>query len=511
MFENTVLRMSNQHRQQQLAEDEQRLRDRKAEIAARQRNLTHRQEQAKLDPRGVKTAMDAELAAREQDKALDEQTRKIQRTFGLQATDKIDTPQMRAALESTLAEKEAELMERAQRVQDRAAVLAGLQQLAMLDAKRTGELLREFSDRPALNRQPEEVTALFKAAIDRRENGTGRSYSKSLDGWAESIADRSRELDAAEKKLEASEKALRQEVERAIEKAERQVVTPSEQTATIAREVEAARVAAEKVVQAAPAQGVAEQAAHVERTVPEAGKASADVSREASAAGKGPVDLSPQALTPERIDATAKAYAEASGIDVAKATETLEGIREAQQAVAIREAREKFFAGGSEREMSSVQGKDAGAAGKDAGTTMRGTVVAAADLFGKASAKDAKTIAEAGEAAQRATQKADGQLQDGKATKQPTAGRRAPKKAAEQKAPTVEKDGKAAEGSAKVQKMQRKSHQAMTPAERVERREEFFGNLNEQAGLTRDGKEIQQERGRSAGRSAKSQDGYGIG
>ncbi|NTZ86182.1 hypothetical protein FCJ61_25045 [Burkholderia metallica] len=501
MFENTVLRMSNQQRQQQLAEDEQRLRDRKAEIAARQRNLTHRQEQAKVDPRGVKTAMDAELAAREQDKALDEQTRKIQRTFGLDATDKIDTPQMRAALESTLAEKEAELKERAQRVQDRAAVLAGLQQLAMLDAKRTAELLRDFSDRPALNRQPEEVTALFKGAIDRRENGTGRSYPKSLDGWAESIADRTRELDAAERKLEASEKALRQHVERALEAPERQVVTPSEQTATIAREIETARAAAESVVQAAPAQGAVEKVIDAERTVPEAGKASADVSRDAPAAGKGLVDLSPQALTPERIAATTKAYAEAAGVDLASAAATVEGIREARESVAIREAREKFF-------NSPVEGKDVGAAGQEAGKAMRGTVVAAADLFGKASAKDARAIAEAGETAQRATQKADGQAQEAKVTKQ----RRAPqKKGAEQKAPTVEKEGKAADGSAKVQKMQRKSHQAMTPAERVARREEFFGNLNEQAGLTRDGKEVQQERGRSAGRAAKGQDGYGIG
>lgn len=501
MFENTVLRMSNQQRQQQLAEDEQRLRDRKAEIAARQRNLTHRQEQAKLDPRGVKTAMDAELAAREQDKALDEQTRKIQRTFGLDATDKIDTPQMRAALESTLAEKEAELKERAQRVQDRAAVLAGLQQLAMLDAKRTAELLRDFSDRPALNRQPEEVTALFKGAIDRRENGTGRSYPKSLDGWAESIADRTRELDAAERKLEASEKALRQHVERALEAPERQVETPSEQTATIAREIETARAAAESVVQAAPAQGAVEKVIDAERTVPDAGKASADVSRDAPAAGKGPVDLSPQALTPERIAATTKAYAEAAGVDLASAAATVEGIREARESVAIREAREKFF-------NSPVEGKDVGTAGQEAGKAMRGTVVAAADLFGKASAKDAKTIAEAGETAQRATQKADGQAQEAKVTKQ----RRAPqKKGAEQKAPSVEKEGKAADGSAKVQKMQRKSHQAMTPAERVARREEFFGNLNEQAGLTRDGKEVQQERGRSAGRAAKGQDGYGIG
>ncbi|WP_321883796.1 coiled-coil domain-containing protein [Burkholderia cepacia] len=504
MFENTVLRMSNQHRQQQLAEDEQRLRDRKAEIAARQRNLTHRQEQAKLDPHGVKTAMDAELAAREQDKALDEQTRKIQRTFGLDATDKIDTPQMRAALESTLAEKEAELKERAQRVQDRAAVLAGLQQLAMLDAKRTAELLRDFSDRPALNRQPEEVTALFKGAIDRRENGTGRSYPKSLDGWAESIADRTRELDAAERKLEASEKALRQHVERALEAPERQVVTPSEQTATIAREIETARAAAEGVVQAAPAQGAVEKVIDAERTVPEAGKASVDVSRDAPAAGKGPVDLSPQALTPERIADTTKAYAEAAGVDLASAAATVEGIREARESVAIREAREKFF-------NSPVEGKDVGAAGQEAGKAMRGTVVAAADLFGRASAKDARAIAEAGEAAQRATQKADGQAKDGKAAKQPTNSRRTPKKAAEQKVPTVEKEGKAADGSEKVQKMQRKSHQAMTPAERVARREEFFGNLNEQAGLTRDGKEVQQERGRSAGRTAKGQDGYGIG
>jgi hypothetical protein len=490
MFEKTVLRMSDQKRQQQLAEDEQRLRDRKTEIDARQRNLTHRQEQAKLDPSGVKTALDAELAAREQDKSLDDQTRKIQRTFGLHAADKIDTPQMRAALESTLAEKEAELKERAQRVQDRAAVLAGLQQLAMLDAKRTGELLREFSERPAFNRQPEEVTALFKGAIDRNENGTGRSYPKSLDGWAESIADRTRELDAAERKLEASEKALRQQVERAIEAAERRVVTPSEQTATIAREIETARAAAESVVQAAPAQGAVEKVVDAERTVPEA--------------GKRPVDLSPQALTPERIGATTKAYAEAAGVDLASAAAAVEGIREARESVAIREAREKFF-------NSPVEGKDVGTAGQEAGKAMRGTVVAAADLFGKASATDARAIAEAGEAAQRATQKADGQAQDGKAAKQPTNSRRAPKKAAEQKAPTVEKEGRAADGSAKVQKMQRKSHQAMTPAERAARREEFFGNLNEQAGLTRDGKEVQQERGRSAGRAAKGQDGYGIG
>ncbi|WP_321944775.1 hypothetical protein [Burkholderia cenocepacia] len=493
MFENTVLRMSDQKRQQQLAEDEQRLRDRKSEIAIRQHNLRYWQDHAKLDPSGVKTAMDAELAAREQDKALDEQTRKLQRTFGLDANVKIDTPQMRAALESTLAEKEAELKERAQRVQDRAAVLAGLQQLAMLDANRTSELLNDFSDRPVLNRQPVEVAALFKGAIDRRENGTGRSYPKSLDGWAESIADRTRELDAAERKLEASEKALRQQVEKAIEKAERQVVTPSEQTATIAREVEAARVAAEKVAQAVPTQGAAEQAAHAERTGPEAGKA--------------PVDLSPQALTPERIQETAKAYAAATGIDVAKATETLQGIREVQEAAAIREAREKFFTRGAERETTVVEGKAAGAVGQDAGNVMRGTVVAAADLFGKASAKDTKAIVEAGEAAQRATQKAAGQTQESKTTKQ----RRAPqKKAAEQKAPAVEKEGKAADGSAKVQKMQRKSHQAMTPAERVARRDEFFSNLNEQAGLTRDGKEIQQERGRSTGRAAKG-DGYGIG
>ncbi|AJW93642.1 hypothetical protein BM43_7579 (plasmid) [Burkholderia gladioli] len=507
MFENTVLRMSNQQRQQQLAEDEQRLRDRKAEIVVRQRNLTHRLEQAKLDPRGVKTAMEVESAAREQDKELDEKTRKIQQTFGLNAADKIDTPQMRAALESALAEKEVELKERAQRVQDRAAMLAGLQQLAMLDAKRTAELLRDFSDRPALNRQPEEVTALFKGAIDRRENGTGRSYPKSLDGWAESIADRTRELDAAERKLEASEKALLRQVEQAIERAERQVVTPSEQAVTIAREVEAARVAAEKVAQAVPSLGAVEQATQADRTGPEAGNAPAGLSRDTSLAGKDQVDLSPQALTPERFEATVKAYAAATGIDIAMATETLQGIREARDEVAIREAREKFFVRGTERETPVADSKAAGAERPDAGNAMRGTVVAAADLFNKASVRDSKAIVEAGEAAQRATQKTVGQTQEAKTTKQ----RRAPqRKAAEQKAPAVEKDGKAADGSAKVQKMQRKSHQAMTPAERVARREEFFSNLNEQAGLTRDGKEIQQERGRSTGRAAKG-DGYGIG
>jgi hypothetical protein len=57
----------------------------------------------------------------------------------------------------------------------------------------------------------------------------------------------------------------------------------------------------------------------------------------------------------------------------------------------------------------------------------------------------------------------------------------------------------------------RKKFAELNAHEKLERRAEFFGNLRESAGFTRDGKQAVSERAKEAVRPGKQREGHGIG
>jgi hypothetical protein len=505
MFEDTVLRFSDKERQQQLAEQEQALAQRRANLEARQKNLAYRQDWLKREPHAVAQAVEREDQQRREDRQLATDAKALKARFGLKDGDLIDTAAMRGALEQALAEKEVEQAQRAEQITDRASLLSGLNKLALIDAKKTAEILHANKD---LNVQREwsrqEVADMFAKAQARVDDkGATHTYPKTLDGWAKSLEARNRELELAEIKLDAQEQALRAQVRRAIEGPEKIAAQPvAEQAAP------AVQKAADRVVEVAAGVAVAAD---------QAAQAGSSATTGIQAA---PMDLSFERLKdPERFTEAVEEYAartksspEVAEMAVGRVRDRL--ARKEQGATGtdraeIERARAAFFAGPNAGRATS-----AGIAPR--GTERRGDVRAArSNVVAIDAAKRGPDVAKATNATEAAAV--------GKQTLDAVKGfkvleRNKTKDAAERGAPEAGKSAEAGrvqqtEGAsvARAEAGPRKKFSELNAHEKLERRAEFFGNLRESAGFTRDGKQAVSERAKEAIRPGKQREGHGIG
>jgi hypothetical protein len=491
MFEDTVLRFSDKERQQQLAEQEQALAQRRASIEARQKNLAYRQDWLKREPHAVAQAVDREDKQRREDRQLATDAKALRTRFGLKEGELIDTAAMRGALEQALAEKEVEQAQRAEQITDRASLLSGLNKLALIDAKKTAEILHANKD---LNVQREwsrqEVANMFAKAQARVDDkGATHTYPKTLDGWAKSLEARNREMELAEIKLDAQEQALRAQVRRAIEGPEKTAAQP-----------------------------VAEQAAQkaVDRTADVAvGKAAASGAKESVS-----IDTSLETLKdPAKFAATVDTVAKTSGVSAEQAKATLEMLREAKEAnagrapdvatsdkAAIDAARNAFFSRGSGKSTAPVEKVAKKAVEKPA--AQKSNVI---EMGAGKRAPSAAPVENSGQTPE-ARKSIDGVAGFKKL------GRNKTKEAADRCASDAGRSAVAGkvqqvEGAivARADAGQRKKFSELNAHEKLERRAEFFGNLRESAGFTRDGKQAVSERAKEAVRPGKQREGHGIG
>ena len=505
MFEDTVLRVSDKERQQRLAEEERALAERQATLAARQQNLAHRQLMLKTNPQEVSNAIDRDDRQRAEEKQHAIDAARIKGQFGVKAHELIDTPAMRGALEQALAEKDVEQQMRAEKIADRASLLSGLNKLAMIDAGKAAEILNANKDlNPPRVWSRQEVAEMFARAQSHVDDkGNTRNFGKSLDGWADSIAFRKRELELAEIKLDAQEQALRSQVRRAIDGPEKGAAQPvAEQSAS---------KVAERSVEAAV--GVATVAVNAKERVT--------------------FDTSLETLKdPVKFAATVDQVVKTSGVSAEQAKATLDMLREmkesgtgkapasaASEKAAIEAAREAFYARGAslrtgksnvvdigngkrtaaapsvervERGASAAAGPQTKLAEAGVETRAIGKGIEGFKPLGRNRTKDLADRETAQAAPAEAGQAAEGaNAKGGRSAKQPTAEAAAPIE--------VGKD------------RERKSFKDLNAHERIERRAEFFGDLRQNAGYSRDGKEAVSERAKEAARSGKQRDGYGVG
>lgn len=487
MFEDTVLRFSDKERQQQLAEQEQAFALRRANLEARQKNLAFRQDWLKKEPQAVAVAIEREDKQRAEDKQLGADAKALKTRFGLRDAELIDTAAMRGALEQALAEKEVEQAQRAEQITDRASLLSGLNKLALIDAKKTAEILHANKD---LNVPREwsrqEIADMFAKAQSRVEDkGAARTYQKTLDGWAKSLEARNHELELAEIKLDAQEQALRAQVRRAVEELQK----------TAEQAVPEAQKAAERVVEAAAGVAVA------------TGQAS---SKEGVS-----IDISLETLKdPAKFAATVDRFAKTSGVSAEQAKSTFETLREMKEAnagnapgagtsdkAAIDAARNAFFARGTVQSTASAE------------TTRQNPAAEKSNVIDMGAAKLTPAVAPVEGTHQ--TQGAKKAVDDVAGFRK--VGRNKTKDAAERGTPEVGKSaaaGKAqqAEGTSAVRAEAgpRKKFSELNAHEKIERRAEFFGNLRESAGFTRDGKQAVSERAKEAVRPGKQREGHGL-
>ncbi|MDR6495997.1 hypothetical protein J2797_005922 [Paraburkholderia terricola] len=492
MFEDTVLRFSDKERQQQLAEQEQALAQRRASLEARQKNLAYRQDWLKREPHAVAQAVEREDQQRREDKQLATDAKALKTRFGLKDGELIDTAAMRGALEQALAEKEVEQAQRAEQITDRASLLSGLNKLALIDAKKTAEILHANKD---LNVQREwsrqEVADMFAKAQARVDDkGATHTYHKTLDGWAKSLEARDRELELAEIKLDAREQALRAQVRRAIEGPEKAAAQPIAE--------QAVQTAADRTVEVAAAKG-------------SVAAAKASVS----------IDTSLETLKdPAKFAATVDTVAKTTGVSAEQAKATLEMLRETKEAnagrapdavasdkTAIDAARNAFFARGSGKSTAPVE--------KVAKKTEEKPAAQKSNVIEMGAGKrtpSAAPVEKNSDQTPEARKSIDGVAGFKKL------GRNKTKEAADRGAPDA---GKSAVAS-KVQQVEgvivaradagpRKKFSELNAHEKLERRAEFFGNLRESAGFTRDGKQAVSERAKEAVRPGKQREGHGIG
>ncbi|MGY6157409.1 hypothetical protein [Paraburkholderia graminis] len=487
MFEDTVLRFSDKERQQQLAEQEQALAQRRASLEARQKNLAYRQDWLKREPHAVAQAVEREDRQRREDKQLATDAKALKTRFGLKDGELIDTAAMRGALEQALAEKEVEQAQRAEQITDRASLLSGLNKLALIDAKKTAEILHANKD---LNVQREwsrqEVADMFAKAQARVDDkGAAHTYPKTLDGWAKSLQARNRELELAEIKLDAQEQALRAQVRRAIEGPEKTAAQPVAE--------QAAQKAADRTVEVAT------------------GKAAAAGANESVS-----IDTSLETLKdPAKFAATVDTVARTTGVSAEQAKATLEMLRETKEAnagrapaaetpdkAAIEAARNAFFSRGSEKGTAPVEKVAEKPAAQKSNVIEMGT--------GKRT-PSAAPVENSGQTPE-AKKSVDGVAGFKKL------GRNKTKDAADRGAPDAGRSADAgkeqqAEGASVVhaETGPRKKFAELNAHEKLERRAEFFGNLRESAGFTRDGKQAVSERAKEAVRPGKQREGHGIG
>ncbi|RZF25851.1 hypothetical protein EVC45_31045 [Paraburkholderia sp. UYCP14C] len=491
MFEDTVLRFSDKERQQQLAEQEQALAQRRASLEARQKNLAYRQDWLKREPHAVAQASEREDQQRREDKQLAIDAKALKARFGLKDGELIDTAAMRGALEQALAEKEVEQAQRAEQITDRASLLSGLNKLALIDAKKTAEILHANKD---LNVPREwsrqEIADLFAKAQSRVDDkGATHTYPKTLDGWAKSLEARNRELELAEIKLDAQEQALRAQVRRAIESPEK-----------------------------AAAQSIAEQA--VQKTADRTVEAAAGKGSVAAAKESVSIDTSLETLKdPAKFTATVDTVAKTTGVSAEQAKATLEMLRETKEAnadrapdavasdkAAIDAARNAFFARGSGKSTAPVEKVAKKAAEKPA--AQKSNVI---EMGAGKRTPSAAPVENSGQTPE-ARKSIDGVAGFKKL------GRNKTKEAADRGVPDAGKSAVAGkvqqvEGAiaARADAGPRKKFSELNAHEKLERRAEFFGNLRESAGFTRDGKQAVSERAKEAVRPGKQREGHGIG
>ena len=493
MFEDTVLRFSDKERQQQLAEQEQALAQRRASLEARQKNLAYRHDWLKREPHAVAQAVEREDQQRREDKQLAIDAKALKARFGVKDSELIDTAAMRGALEQALAEKEVEQAQRAEQITDRASLLSGLNKLALIDAKKTAEILHANKD---LNVPREwsrqEIADLFAKAQSRADDkGATHTYPKTLDGWAKSLEARNRELELAEIKLDAQEQALRAQVRRAIESPEQAAAQP------IAERAQTVQKTADRTVEAA------------------AGKGAAAAAKESVS-----IDTSLETLKdPAKFAATVDTVAKTTGVSAEQAKATLNLLRETKEAntgrasgavasdkAAIDAARNAFFARGSGQSTEPVE-KVAKKAGEKL-TAQKSNVV---EIGASKRTPSVAPVENSGQTPE-ARKSIDGVAGFKKL------GRNKTKEAADRGFPdagrsAVESKPQQAEGAivARADAGARKKFSELNAHEKLERRAEFFGNLRESAGFTRDGKQAVSERAKEAVRPGKQREGHGIG
>ncbi|OTP78483.1 hypothetical protein [Caballeronia sordidicola] len=537
MFEDTVLRFSDNERQHQLAEQERALAERRANLEARQKNLAFRQEWLKKDPQEVAHTIEREDKQRAEDKQLGAHAKALKSRFGLKDGELIDTTAMLGALEQALAEKEVEQATRAEEIADRASLLAGLNKLALIDTKKTSEILHANKDL-SVPRQwsRQEVADLFSKAQSRIDDkGAKRTYPKTLDGWASSLAERHRELELSEIKLDAQEQALRAQVRRAIEAPERSKSVEQPQ--------------------------IGEENAAVEQTVVVADRSVLMNEGTATAVDKGKattIDTSLETLKdPAKFAASVAQVAKTTGVSAEQATATLENLRQLKEShaanavalapvdkQAIEGARSAFFARASRgsaagKASASVEAVTPKAASQrpavpaektnviDLDSTKR-TPNAASVERGSAALSSAATRAPAVTPAQAPDKPAVERVvgfktlgrnktraaaeNDVPGPQTATAGLdKVTKGAKEARAPRVESSKIESSKPGRAEAGPRRKFADLNAHERIERRAEFFGNLRETAGFSRDGKQAVSEKAKEAVRPGKQREGHGVG
>ncbi|SAL05198.1 hypothetical protein AWB78_07353 [Caballeronia calidae] len=489
MFEETLLRFADKDRQRELAEREQALTARQASLHARQQNLAFRQSLIAQHPQAVLDAIQTDDAQRASNKAHDEQARVLKARFGLTEHELVDTPAMRLALETALAEKEVEQTQRGERIADRASLLAGLNKLALIDSRKVAEILQATKQiNPPREWSRAETAQMFANAMSwKTPSGATKTYPKTLDGWATSLQERTRALELAEIKLDAQEQALRAQVRRAIEEAQKTVAHP--------------------IVEQAAKNG-AEQAVETTATRTLVGNEKESVR----------IDTSAETLKdPARYAATVEAIAKTSGKSTEEARATLESLLE------IREAGARRASSPSTPDKAAIDAtRDAFFARESAARTAPVEQVKAKSSATRSQVRDT------GEARQPQPP-SSGILENGlqkAAASQPSdavtgfkkLGRNKTKDAVDRSTHVA---GKPVEpvrqqqavrtGNGQGKAEARKKFSELNAHEKIERRAEFLGDLREAAGFTRDGKQAVSEKAKEAVRPGKQREGHGIG
>ncbi|UMY33515.1 hypothetical protein [Burkholderia contaminans] len=432
ILDSIKLRFSNPERLQDLARREVSLQERAQGVAARAQNLAYREEKAKTEPQSVLDAIrtDAQRNAEEAEhaKAAD----KLKRAFGLQSGDLIDTPEMRHALEAELGRLDVEQDERARQIADRAALLAGLEQLAMIDAARARSILQEYkevSEQKSYSR--DEIASMLDAATARKG---GREYSGDLDGWAKSIADRERDLRREEILLDQREKALMKKLERELG-IESATAAPAISAAVAGEVVQRSQpsIGAEAVREVVPAHipvagepgqrvqeeriaEVANSGAPVVEATPTGGVADGKEQEGKQVAGQGAEQ--PRAAAeytlkeledPSRMKVVAAEIAHRTGRPLSEVSNDLRDMlanvskEVTPDKAVLDEARRRFWAGGSERGQDAAAEKGSPGATAIAADPSEKTTKSSAAAVGKAAldvlpAMDAKAVAAIAEA-----------------------------------------------------------------------------------------------------------------
>lgn len=521
MFEDTVLRFADKERQQQLAELEQALEQRRTALEARQKNLAYRQDWMKKDPVAVSQAIERDDRERKEERRMALDASEIKKRFGLKDRELIDTAAMRGALENALAEKDVQQQMQADRITDRSSLLSGLNRLALIDAAKAAEILQANKEiNPPREYTRQEIGEMFaKAQSHVDAHGRKHGYAKTLDGWAQSLEARKRELELAEIKLDAQEQALRAQVKRTLEATQEKAAQPA-----------------------------TEQAIGNETQLPaDKGQESKGPATGAQRGKDETIDTSPATLNdPKKFEAAVAQTAKVTGQSLEQARQSLESIRDIRASMAaaspgkadIDQARAAFFARGeaiSQGKVVDMNTRRDRAAEHQSGPVVQQRAEHSANkgTVESPSVDGAKSRAALGidgfrslnrnrtkSAAEKADEHAQGATQEAIAA---AAGRTA-RTVSQEQGRDAAMDGRAASNAGKHgefpergskaagerERPTRRNFRELNAHERIERRASFFGDLREAAGFTRDGKQALSEKAKESVRPGKQRDGYGV-